>query len=253
MLAVIGGTGLSQMNGFEPAGQERVATPFCREKIEIDLLQRNGCKLAFLLRHGKKHENPPHKINYQANIWALHKLGVDKIIAVNAVGGIHENLGPGCLAVPIQIIDYTHGRVATYFEENPQNVMHIDFTYPFTETLRSALLDSANIMNMKSSSDRLVIDGGVYGCTQGPRLETTAEVNRYKIEGCDLLGMTAMPEAVLARELGIDYALLALSVNWAAGQFEGEILMEDISEVVERSAEFLIGILQILVEKYDDQ
>ena len=95
--------------------------------------------------------------------------------------------------------------------------------------------------------------GGVYGCTQGPRLETTAEVNRYKIEGCDLLGMTAMPEAVLARELGIDYALLALSVNWAAGQFEGEILMEDISEVVERSAEFLIGILQILVEKYDDQ
>ena len=99
MLAVIGGTGLSQMNGFEPAGQERVATPFCKGKIEIDLLQRNGCKLAFLHRHGKKHENPPHKINYQANIWALHKLGVDKIIAVNAVGGIHKNLGPGCLAV----------------------------------------------------------------------------------------------------------------------------------------------------------
>ena len=129
--------------------------------------------------------------------------------------------------------------------------MHIDFTYPFTETLRSALLDSANIMNMKSSSKRLVMDGGVYGCTQGPRLETMAEVNRYKIEGCDLLGMTAMPEAVLARELGIDYALLALSANWAAGQFEGEILMGDISKVVEQSTEFLIGMLQILVEKYN--
>ena len=252
MLAGIGGTGLSKINGFEPAGQERVATPFCSEKIEIDLLQRNGCKLAFLLRHGKKHENPPHKINYQANIWALHKLGVDKIIAVNAVGGIHKNLGPGCLAVPVQIIDYTHGRVATYFQENLQKVMHIDFTYPFTETLRSALLDSANIMNMKSSSKRLVMDGGVYGCTQGPRLETMAEVNRYKIEGCDLLGMTAMPEAVLARELGIDYALLALSANWAAGQFEGEILMGDISKVVEQSTEFLIGMLQILVEKYNN-
>ena len=252
MLGVIGGTGLSQIKGFEPAGYNHVATPFCETKIEVELLQHRGCKIAFLRRHGSKHTIPPHKVNYQANIWALHKLGVDKIVGVNAVGSINEKLVPGCLAVPDQIIDYTHGRAATYFEETLKTVVHIDFTRPFAETLRLALLDSANITNVKSSDNRLVMNGGVYGCTQGPRLETAAEVNKYKRDGCDLLGMTAMPEAVLARELQIDYALLALSVNWAAGQFEGEISMEDISKVVGNSKDFVTDLLRALVEKYGE-
>ena len=252
MLGVIGGTALSQIKGFEPAGHNHVATPFCETKIEVELLQHRGCKIAFLRRHGGKHTIPPHKVNYQANIWALHKLGVDKIVGVNAVGSINEKLVPGCLAVPDQIIDYTHGRAATYFEETLKTVVHIDFTRPFAETLRLALLDSANITNVKSSDNRLVMNGGVYGCTQGPRLETAAEVNKYKRDGCDLLGMTAMPEAVLARELQIDYALLALSVNWAAGQFEGEISMDDISKVVGNSKDFVTDLLRALVEKYGE-
>ena len=252
MLGVIGGTGLSQIKGFEPAGHNHVATPFCETKIEVELLQHRGCKIAFLRRHGGKHTIPPHKVNYQANIWALHKLGVDKIVGVNAVGSINEKLVPGCLAVPDQIIDYTHGRAATYFEETLKTVVHIDFTRPFAETLRLALLDSANITNVKSSDNRLVMNGGIYGCTQGPRLETAAEVNKYKRDGCDLLGMTAMPEAVLARELQIDYALLALSVNWAAGQFEGEISMDDISKVVGNSKDFVTDLLRALVEKYGE-
>ncbi len=252
MLGVIGGTGLSQINGFEPAGHNHVATPFCETKIEVELLQHRGCKIAFLRRHGSKHNIPPHKVNYQANIWALHTLGVDKVIGVNAVGSINEKLVPGCLAVPDQIIDYTHGRAATYFEETSKTVVHTDFTRPFAETLRSALLDSATITNVKSPDNRLVMNGGVYGCTQGPRLETAAEVNKYKRDGCDLLGMTAMPEAVLARELEVDYALLALSVNWAAGQFEGEILMDDISKVVGNSKDFVTDLLKALVEKYGE-
>ena len=252
MLGVIGGTGLSQIGGFEPAGHNHVVTPYCETKIKVELLQHRGCKFAFLRRHGSKHTIPPHKVNYQANIWALHKLGVDKIIGVNAVGSINENLVPGCLAVPDQIIDYTYGRAATYFEETLKTVVHIDFTRPFAETLRSALVDSANITNVKSSDNRLVMNGGVYGCTQGPRLETAAEVNKYKRDGCDLLGMTAMPEAALARELQIDYALLALSVNWAAGQFEGEILMDDISKIVKNSKDFVTDLLRALVEKYGE-
>ena len=248
MLAVIGGTGLSEMTGFESTGRKRLHTPFADRRGWVELLQYRNNTLAFLLRHGKNHVIPPHKVNYRANLWALHQLGVTQIVAVNAVGGIHESLAPGCFAIPDQIIDYTYGRSNTFFEEDLESVTHIDFTYPFTETLRQALLESVNAANKASSEPRLITDGGVYGCTQGPRLETAAEVSKLKRDGCDLLGMTAMPEAALARELGMDYAMLALSVNRAAGLFEGEIRMEDITAVVEDGMEFVVSVLQSLVQ-----
>ncbi|HJN96394.1 MAG: 5'-methylthioadenosine phosphorylase [Gammaproteobacteria bacterium] len=244
MLAVIGGTGLAEVNGFESAGRKRLNTPYAEKRVWVELLQYRNNTLAFLPRHGKNHVIPPHKVNYRANLWALHKLGVTQIVAVNAVGGIHENLAPGSFAIPDQIIDYTYGRSTTYFEEDIESVTHIDFTYPFAKTLRRALLDSANAANKACP----IMDGGVYGCMQGPRLETAAEVSKLKRDGCDLLGMTAMPEAALARELGMDYAMLALSVNWAAGLSDGEISMEDITAVVEEGMDFVVCVLQSLVQ-----
>ncbi|MDP6651357.1 MAG: S-methyl-5'-thioinosine phosphorylase [Gammaproteobacteria bacterium] len=248
MLAVIGGTGLSEVNGFESVGRKRIYTPYAEKRVWVELLQYRNNTLAFLPRHGKNHVIPPHKVNYRANLWALHKLGVTQVVAVNAVGGIHENLAPGAFAIPDQIIDYTYGRSATYFEEDLESVTHIDFTNPFAETLRRTLLDSVNAANKASNRARLIMDGGVYGCMQGPRLETAAEVSKLKQDGCDLLGMTAMPEAALARELGMGYAMLALSVNWAAGLFEGEIRMEEITAVVEDGMDFVVCVLQSLLQ-----
>lgn len=249
MLAVIGGTGLSQMSGFEPIGQKRVATPYSEKRVPIELFQSRHGPIAFLPRHGKKHVIPPHRINYRANVWALHKLGVKQVIAINAVGGIHENLGPGDFAVPDQIIDYTYGRAGTFFEDNLKSVTHIDFTNPFTESLRQTLLDCVHAANQAKHGNRLVMDGGVYACMQGPRLETAAEVSKLRGDGSDLVGMTAMPEAALMRELEIEYAILALSVNWAAGLYHEEISMDAIATVVDEGMEFVMTVLETLADK----
>ncbi|MDA1370133.1 MAG: S-methyl-5'-thioinosine phosphorylase [Proteobacteria bacterium] len=246
MLAVIGGTGLSEMRGFEPMGQKRVATPYSEQRVRVDLFQSRHGQFAFLPRHGKQHVIPPHRINYRANAWALHKLGVKQVVAINAVGGIHENLGPGAFAIPDQLIDYTYGRDATFFEDKLKSVTHITFTDPFSESLRQTLLNAVNAANLAMHGRRLVMDGGVYACMQGPRLETAAEIRKLRNDGCDLVGMTAMPEAALLRELEIDYAMLALSVNWAAGLYHEEISMEAIAGVIEGGMEFVMAVLQKL-------
>ena len=167
--------------------------------------------MAFLARHGESHSLPPHRINYRANLWALHHLGARRVIGVNAVGGIREDMGPRAIVVPDQLIDYTHGRLTSYCDVDGAEVNHIDFSEPYTEALRRQLLAAARRV------DIAVIDGGCYGATQGPRLETRAEVMRMKRDGCDLVGMTGMPEAALARELELEYACLALVANFAAG------------------------------------
>lgn len=248
MLAIIGGTGLTSIDCFESVGYENVMTPYADKPISISLFRSGESTVAFLPRHGQGHKLPPHKVNYRANIWALNELGVSEIIAVNAVGGIHEKLGPSCFAVPDQIIDYTWGRDSTYFEDNLETVTHIDFTNPFDEQLRRRLIAAISELKAQAKPDFEFLDSGVYGCTQGPRLETAAEIRKLRQDGCDLVGMTAMPEAVLARELNIRYAMLALSVNWGAGLSAGEISMDEIYAVLDEGMGIVAKVLAGVVE-----
>ncbi|HET8763603.1 MAG TPA: S-methyl-5'-thioinosine phosphorylase [Rhodanobacter sp.] len=222
-LGVIGGSGLYALPGLANAVRETVATPWGAPSGDVVVGELAGKRVAFLARHGERHDLPPHRVNYRANLWALHHLGVRAVIGVNAVGGIRADLGPRTLVVPDQLIDYTHGRVTSYCDVEGAEVRHIDFSEPYTQALRARLLAAAR------TADLAIVDGGCYGATQGPRLETRAEIARLRRDGCDLVGMTGMPEAALARELGVDYACLALVANFAAGcGDEAEISIEEI-------------------------
>jgi len=222
-LAVIGGSGLYKLPGLENVTRQAVDTPYGAASGEVVLGDFAGRRLAFLARHGESHTLPPHRVNYRANLWALHALGARRVVGVNAVGGIRDDMGPRAIVVPDQLIDYTHGRYTSYCDADGAEVRHIDFSEPYTASLRRDLLAAARKAGVAA------IDGGCYGATQGPRLETRAEIARMKRDGCDLVGMTGMPEAVLARELALDYACLALVANFAAGcGDEAEISIEEI-------------------------
>jgi len=210
-LAIIGGTGLYQIDGFEEIERRQLVTQWGRPSSEIIIMKSENTHLAFLARHGLKHDIAPHKVNYRANLWALKEYGVKKVIAVAAVGGIADSMPPETIVIPNQIIDYTYGRKQTYFEEENEPVVHIDFTEPYTQSLRDALISSAKQQSIKLN------DGGVYAATQGPRLESAAEIQKLKRDGADIVGMTGMPEAALAREIELEYACCALVVNWGAG------------------------------------
>ena len=249
MLAIIGGTGLSQIEVFKSAGCKRVITPFSDKRVVVELYQFENQTFAFLPRHGKEHTIPPHKINYRANMWALQMIGVSNIIAINAVGGIHPESGPGKFVLPDQVIDYTYGRAATFFEEGLEFVTHIDFTQPFSNELREKIRSAFEQSNSLSESTRYLLGHGIYGATQGPRLETAAEIKRMQKDGCDVVGMTGMPEAALAKELKVNYAMLALSVNWAAGIGETEILMSEIQKNLKGGMQFVVKMLEVLITK----
>jgi 5'-methylthioinosine phosphorylase len=222
-LAVIGGSGLYRFPGLENVERHELETPFGAASGAVVLGDFAGRRVAFLARHGESHSLPPHRVNYRANLWALHALGARRVIGVNAVGGIRADMGPRTIVVPEQIIDYTHGRYTSFCDVEGAEVKHIDFSEPYTASLRIELLAAAGRAGIEA------IDGGCYGATQGPRLETRAEIARMKRDGCDLVGMTGMPEAVLARELELDYACLALVANFAAGcGDEAEISIEEI-------------------------
>lgn len=222
-LAVIGGSGLYRFPGLEDATRHSVDTPYGPASGDVAIGDFAGKRMAFLARHGESHNLPPHRVNYRANLWALQSLGARRVIGVNAVGGIRDDMGPRVIVVPDQLIDYTHGRYTSYCDVEGAEVKHIDFSQPYTESLRRQLLAAAGAAGIEA------IDGGCYGATQGPRLETRAEIARMKRDGCDLVGMTGMPEAALARELGLDYACLALVANFAAGcGDEEEISIEEI-------------------------
>lgn len=211
LLGIIGGSGLDRLDGLEGLRRERVSTPYGEPSSALSFGRLGGTEVAFLARHGDGHSLAPHRINYRANIRALHDCGVRDVVAVATVGGIREGLAPGTLVVPDQIIDYTHGRESTFFDGVAQPLEHVDFTQPFCASMRAALLRAG------AAAGERPCDGGVYGATQGPRLETAAEIRRMARDGADLVGMTGMPEAVLAREMGICYAMLAVVVNAAAG------------------------------------
>lgn len=212
--AIIAGSGF-QSFGDDSAGTS-VSTPFGEPSGPIRELQYEDHTVYLLPRHGDELLIPPHAINYRANLKALSQLNVDAVIAMNTVGVVTKNIHPGQIAVPDQILDYTWGRAHSIYE-GTDHIDHIDFTAPFTDALRQDLLQAA------AAADIPICDGGVYAVCQGPRLETAAEVNRLERDGADFIGMTAMPEAALARELGMDYACLSLIVNYAAGRGEKSI------------------------------
>lgn len=222
MLAIIGGSGLNQFPELEIFGEQKISTPYGDCSAPLTIARLNGRQLVFLPRHGQGHKLPPHQINYRANLWALKEVGVTQVLAVNAVGGIHPKMGPGTFVVPHQIIDYTYGREQSYNFLIDGYINHIDFTHPYSQNMRQQLIASLLSANLPFQPT------GVYACTQGPRLETAAEVLRLQRDGCDLVGMTAMPEAALARELGLQYAALCLVVNWAAGLAGEELSIDEI-------------------------
>lgn len=212
MLAIIGGSGLTQLASLDVSHREIVRTPYGEPSGPATIGQLSGRPAIFLARHGYGHTIPPHEVNYRANIWALKDKGAQAIVSVASVGGISGDLRPGDLVVPDQIIDYTWGRRSTYHEGDGCSVVHVDFTEPYDGSLRQ------KVINAVAAAGLTARDGGVYGATQGPRLETAAEINRLDRDGCHVVGMTGMPEAVLARELEIPYAAINVVANYAAGR-----------------------------------
>jgi len=220
-VGVIGGSALETVDNLEVSHREMVNTPYGATSSPVLFGKMNGGDIVFIHRHGFGHTIAPHEINYRANIWALKELEVTHIIATGAVGGITEHMSPITLVIPDQIIDYTHSRSQTFYENNQESVVHVDFTRPYDEHMRTVLNRSAVDLNLP------VVSRGTYGAVQGPRLETAAEIRRLEQDGCDIVGMTGMPEAVLARELDIAYACCAIVVNWAAGKGSREEALVD--------------------------
>ena len=229
MLAIIGGSGLYSLgDDYLLLEQMPRKTPFGDTSADLLLGRWDDIAVAFLPRHGAGHRVPPHAVNYRANLWALKQAGVDSIIAVNAVGGISAAMAPSTLVLPHQIIDYSSGREHSFFDGRDGEVRHVDFSQPYSEPLRASLQRAAAKQGLSFEAT------ATYGSTNGPRFETAAEIERMRRDGCDIVGMTGMPEAALARELEIDYACLALVVNWAAGVDDSNISMEEIMANLEQ-------------------
>nr|WP_196297624.1 S-methyl-5'-thioinosine phosphorylase [Xanthomonas albilineans] len=233
-LAVIGGTGVYRLAQLDDVETREVDTRYGSPSGPLRIGTLLGQRIAFLARHGEGHALPPHKINYRANLAALKQIGASRVLALNTVGGITARFGPRVLACPDQLIDYTWGRISTLCEEPGSEVLHVDFGHPYSPLLRSKILAAAHV------TGTALVDGGCYGATQGPRLETIAEIARLRRDGCDLVGMTGMPEAGLARELGLDYACLAIVANWAAGCGDAEeITLAEVLANVEAASVWL--------------
>ena len=195
-LALVGGTGLTEMEENVPTLE--IDTPYGAPSAPVRVIGSDPLRLLFLPRHGSPHRFPPHRVNYRANLWALREAGADFVLAISAVGGVTERYSPGTLAAPDQLVDYSWGREHTYFDSEDVPLVHVDFTLPYEGPLRRALMQSAD------SSGIDIIDGGCIAVFQGPRLESAGEIERARRAGCDMAGMTSLPEAGLARELGLE-------------------------------------------------
>ncbi|MGB4467951.1 MAG: S-methyl-5'-thioinosine phosphorylase [Azovibrio sp.] len=246
MLAIIGGSGLTQLSNLDVSHRRVARTPYGEPSGALTCGSICGNEVVFLARHGYGHAIPPHAVNYRANIWALKEHGATHIVSVASVGAVRDGLNPGDMVIPHQIIDYTWGRKSTYFDGNGTPVVHVDFTEPYDAALRRQLILAAG----RAGID--IKDGGVYGATQGPRLETAAEICRYEREGVDLVGMTGMPEAVLARELAIPYAAINLVANHAAGRGESSngIHFERLEQVLQEAMGRVRCVIEQLVGCY---
>jgi len=251
MLAVIGGTGLASEDTFTLSEKKLVSTIYGKPSSALLFGELNSSNspiknqnsqvkdnsVVFLSRHGFEHNIPPHKVNYRANIQALKEQGVTTIIAVNAVGGISEKMSPGTIVLPDQIVDYTYGREHTFFAENLEHVSHIDFSYPYNQQIIDKISQAAHAIQIE------LVKSATYACTQGPRLESIAEIRRLANDGCDIVGMTAMPEAALAKEAGINYASISFVANWGAGISTIEISMDDIEAEIKKGMDKIKALL----------
>jgi 5'-methylthioadenosine phosphorylase len=243
MLAIIGGSGLTRLSTLAVAHREVVRTPYGEPSSALIFGRISDRDAVFLARHGHGHTIPPHRVNYRANLWALKHRGVDAILAVASVGAISGGCAPGDLVLPLQLIDYTSGRQQTFFDGGEREVVHVDFTHPYSHDLRARCLVAAR------SAGIAIHDGGVYGAVSGPRLETAAEIDRMERDGATIVGMTGMPEAGLARELGIAYASIAVVVNHAAGRGDSAhaVSMERIASVLEKAMDKVRVLIDHLV------
>ena len=243
MLAIIGGSGLDRLEDLDAARKKSVRTPYGKPSDALTFGRLRGREVVFLARHGRRHRLAPHQVNYRANVWALRAQRVKDIVAIASVGGIRSDLAPGQLVIPHQILDYTYGRHSTYTRLTAGAVTHIDFTRPYCESLRQRLLKAA------AAAGEPAVAGGTYAATQGPRLETAAEIDRLERDGADMVGMTGMPEAALARELDLCYAAIAVVVNPAAGRGTSVngIRLADIGEVTAQAMARVRKILYRLV------
>ncbi|MDO9227495.1 MAG: S-methyl-5'-thioinosine phosphorylase [Pseudomonadota bacterium] len=239
MLAIIGGTGLTKLPGLSITHRQVIRTPYGEPSGPLTFGDLDGHPVVFLARHGYGHTIPPHLVNYRANIWALHDQKVSHVVSVATVGGIHGDLAPGCLAVPDQIIDYTHGRENTFADYGDKPVTHLDFTWPYCDDMRQRCIAALE------RAGESFINGGVYASVQGPRLETKAEIDRLAKDGADMVGMTGMPEAYLAREIGLCYAAVAVSVNWAAGRGDSATAIS--AEMIEATLDDVMGRLRTVL------
>jgi 5'-methylthioadenosine phosphorylase len=244
VLGIIGGSGLSVLANLVNARRQIVRTPYGEPSCALTFGTIRGHEVVFLARHGYGHTIPPHRVNYRANLWALRAQQVTDVVAIASVGAIRSGLAPGTLVVPHQILDYTHGRESTFATGEDRAVLHIDFTEPYCARLRARILAAAIRAGCQA------VDGATYAAMQGPRLETAAEIDRLERDGADIVGMTGMPEAALAREINFRYAALAVVVNPAAGRgaSAGGIRMEDITAVSKVAMERVRDILEQLVE-----
>jgi 5'-deoxy-5'-methylthioadenosine phosphorylase len=242
MLGIIGGSGLTQLANLDVLRREVVRTSWGEASSPLSFGRIGRQEVVFLARHGFGHTIPPHLVNYRANIDALKRSGATWIVSVASVGGIRDDMAPGTLLVPEQILDYTWGRETSYQDGQGEQVVHIDFTEPYDAGVRAALLDAAR------QRGEAVIDGGVYAATQGPRLETAAEINRLQRDGADVVGMTGMPEAGLAREAELPYAALCVVANWAAGRGDSahQIHFEDIEATLQSAMSRVRGLIEHL-------
>ena len=243
MLGIIGGTGLTQLANLEITHRQVIRTPYGEPSGALTFGNINCHQVVFLARHGYGHTIPPHLVNYRANLWALHSQGVREVVSVATVGGIPETLAPGSIVIPDQIIDYTHSRKCTYHDGIDKTVTHIDFTEPYAQNLRALCMRAA------SEAGEVFVDGGTYAAVQGPRLETAAEINRLDRDGATMVGMTGMPEAALARELGVDYAAVCVVANYAAGRGNSAhgIRYDEIQSVVSNTMGRVHNIIEHLV------
>lgn len=244
-IGIIGGSGFYNVGdndrpaatSIELIEEISVDTPYGSPSDRYKALRIAGRDVLFLPRHGAGHSIAPHKVNYRANIWGFSELGVNRIFAVGATGAINKVLNPGDMAILDQIIDMTHGRPSTFYEEG--EVYHVDFTEPFCPQLRACLIEASKTL----AYEHTIYDDGVYVCTQGPRLETRREISAYSCLGADVVGMTAMPEAILARELQICYSTIAVVTNHAAGVTSKKLTVTEVKDTMAKAFETLKTLL----------
>lgn len=237
-LGIIGGSGLYDIEGFSFVEEFAEQTEFGDPSDAYRVFRYKDVSFYFLNRHGRKHQIPPHKVNYRANIAGFKKLGIDRIVSITATGGINSSFRPGDIIIPDDGIDMTNGRESTYFDNG--QIHHIDFTEPFCHVLHGVLENAA------ASADEDIFTNGTYICTNGPRLETGAEIKAFDRWGADIVGMTLFPECILARESGICYANLSVVTNYAAGTTDKKLTTDEVVAVMSESAERLKNIISMI-------